>query len=458
MRHERFEIDGRAAAGVSLIRPVILSGGAGTRLWPLSRPDRPKQVLPIAGRLTMIQATAVRTLGSDFADPILVASQGLGSLVRDQLRAVGVEPAATILEPEGRNTAAAIALAALWAQADGGDDLLLVMPSDHVIDDVPAFHAAIEAALPAAHAGALVTFGIRPTAPETGYGYIGPGRARRDAPGVFAVDAFFEKPDRARAESFCANRYLWNGGIFLFRASALLRELAEHAPETAAACRAAVAAGVVSDGFFRPEPEAFARAPNVAIDVAVMERTRHAAVVPVGMGWSDVGSWQALWEIAARDGNGNAVRGDVLALDSRDCLLRAEGEMTVAVIGVSGLAVIATPGAVLVVPRERAQETSDAVKALKAAGSRAVAASPGFSTRVIALAGGEAYSLDGTSHECRTWTVVEGAASVAFDDETAQVEAGDALRVDGGRRCTLRPLDGAAVRIVEVLVPNPARG
>jgi mannose-1-phosphate guanylyltransferase/mannose-6-phosphate isomerase len=457
MRHERFEIDGKAAAGAALIRPVILSGGAGTRLWPLSQADRPKQVLPIAGPLTMIQATAARTIGADFADPILVASEGLGRLVREQLRAVGVEPAATILEPEGRNTAAAIALAALWAQGRGGDDLLLVMPSDHVIDDVPAFHAAVEAALPAAHAGALVTFGIRPTAPETGYGYIGPGGMRDDAPGVRAVEAFFEKPDRARAEAFCASGYLWNGGIFLFRAGALLAELAEHAPETACACRSAVAGGAEADGFFRPEAEAFRRAPNVAIDVAVMERTRHAAVVPVGMGWSDVGSWQALWEIEDKDSSGNAVRGDVLALDSRDCLLRAEGETTLAVIGVSGLAIVATAGAVLVVPRERAQETSDAVKALKAARSRAVA-SASYATSVIALSRDEALSLDGRGTDCRTWTVVEGAASVAMDGEDVRIDAGEVLRVAAGQACTVRPVAGETVRVIEVLIRNPARG
>ena len=347
-----------------MITPVILSGGAGTRLWPLSRAALPKQLLPLTGDLTMLQMTALRTRGEGmFAPPILVAGAKHAGEVERQLGEVGVVPAALVLEPAGRNTAPAIALAALLAPADA---LLLVMPSDHLIRDVASFTAAVRSALPVAEEGWLVTFGIAPDRAETGYGYIRRGEAL--APGVERVDRFLEKPDAPTAAAFVADgRHLWNGGIFLFRAGALIDELERHAPDILAACRAAIAAGA-SDGIrISPDPEAFAQSPAISIDYAVMEKAERVAVVPVSMGWSDIGSWDALHDVGDKDPDGNLVAGDAVALDSGNCLIRSAGP-TVVTVGVQDLIVIATADSVLIVPRGQSQRVREAVEALKALG------------------------------------------------------------------------------------------
>ena len=364
MRHEKVSLDaGEAGAQGSLIQPVILCGGAGTRLWPLSRPSRPKQFLALTEPRTMLQATAARVRGGAFAEPLVVAGESLGGLVEEQLCGGGVDPSAIILEPAGRNTAAAIALAAYWLRARGGDDLMLVMPSDHVIEDEAAFGRAVEAALPAVRAGALATFGITASSPETGYGYIGPGREWPESPGAYAVERFFEKPDAETAARFCASGYLWNGGIFLFRASAFLAELERHAPEVARQCAAAVAGARREGLFVRPEADAFLAAPSIAVDVAVMERTDRACVVPVDMGWSDLGSWEAVWSAADKDAAGNAVDGDVLAIGATNCLVRNASGLTIAAVGVEDLVIVATGDSILIVPRSKAQQTGLAAAA-----------------------------------------------------------------------------------------------
>jgi mannose-1-phosphate guanylyltransferase/mannose-6-phosphate isomerase len=367
MRQERVSPEG-AAGGTQqgAIRPVILCGGSGTRLWPLSRPSRPKQFLALTEPRTMLQATAARVRGPAFAEPLVVAGESLGGLVDEQLRAGGIEPAAIILEPAGRNTAAAIALAAYWLKARGGDEIMLVMPSDHLIQDEAAFEQAVAAALPAVRDGALATFGIAPSSPETGYGYIGPGRAWPDAPGAFAVDRFFEKPDAEAAARFCASGYLWNGGIFLFRVSAFLAELERHAPEVARQCAAAATAASSDGAFVRPEPEAFLASPSIAVDVAVMERTDRACVVPVDMGWSDLGSWEAVWAVAEKDEAGNAVEGDVLAIGTSGSLIRNTSGLTIAAVGVEDLVIVATADSILIVPRAKAQQTGLAAAAFAA--------------------------------------------------------------------------------------------
>jgi mannose-1-phosphate guanylyltransferase/mannose-6-phosphate isomerase len=367
MRHEKVSPAGAGvAARQSLIQPVILCGGSGTRLWPLSRPSCPKQFLALTEPRTMLQATAARVRGGGFAEPLVVAGESLGALVEEQLRDGGVEPPAIILEPAARNTAAAIALAAYWLKVRGGDDIMLVMPSDHLIQDEAAFELAVAAALPAVHAGALATFGIAARSPETGYGYIGPGREWPESPGAFVVDSFFEKPDVATATRFCASGYLWNGGIFLFRVSAFLAELERHAPEVARQCAAAVGQAR-SDGLYvRPEPEAFLAAPSIAVDVAVMERTDRACVVPVDMGWSDLGSWDAVWSVADKDAAGNAVEGDVLAIGAANNLIRNESGLTIAAVGVEDLVIVATADFILIVPRDKAQQTGLAAAALEA--------------------------------------------------------------------------------------------
>ncbi len=352
------------------VRPVLLSGGAGSRLWPLSRRARPKQLVALAGEAPMIVATAQRVAdGARFLPPVIVAGVDHQAELAATLARWGIGPAALLVEPEGRNTAPAIALAAHWAQAEGGDPLLLVMPSDHVVADLPAFHAAIARALPAAAQGALVTFGIAPDRPETGYGYI-----ERGAPagaGVFRAQRFVEKPDAATAAAYLASgRFAWNAGIFLMRASAVLAALAEHAPAIAAAvARAWAERETDTTGAIRPGRAAWAACPAQSIDYAVMERAGDVRVVPVAMGWSDVGAWDALAALAPPDAAGNAVAGDVLALDTRHCLLRSDGPL-VAAVGVEGLCIVATPDAVLVVPRERAQEVRRIVEALGQAGRR----------------------------------------------------------------------------------------
>ncbi|SFS00688.1 mannose-1-phosphate guanylyltransferase/mannose-6-phosphate isomerase [Sphingomonas jatrophae] len=348
----------------SRITPVILSGGSGTRLWPLSRTARPKQLLSLTAAETMLQLTAQRTADVQaFDPPIVVASAAHADEIEAQLAAVGTPAAALILEPVARNTAPAIALAAL---ALPGDAQMLVMPSDHVIADVAAFRDAVAVARSLVDRGWLATFGITPDAPETGYGYICTGEALM--PGVHKVERFVEKPDRATAEHYLSTgAYNWNGGIFLFRADAFLAALDAHAPGITAAARAAHEAARREGTRLYPDADAFAASPSDSIDYAVMEKADKVAVVPVEMGWSDVGSWDALHALAARDDRDNAAHGEVLAIDTRNCLIRSDGPL-VAAVGVQDLIVIATGDAVLILPRGSSQEVKRAVEALKAQG------------------------------------------------------------------------------------------
>lgn len=344
------------------IIPVILSGGSGTRLWPMSRPEMPKQLLALTAEETMLQLTARRTDdGERFARPIVVANAFHADLVEEQLGAVAGAQA-ILLEPMGRNTAPAIALAAI--AAGGGAAPLLVMPSDHVIADVDAFHAAIRAALPMVEQGWLVTFGITPDAPETGYGYITVGEAI--APGIHRVDRFVEKPPRDKAEEMIASGdHVWNGGIFLFRADMYLAALAQHAPEMLVACELAMEKARRDGVRLWPDADAFADCPSDSIDYAVMEKASRVAVVPVTMGWNDVGSWDALHAISACDTSGNACRGDVVAIDTANCFVRAEDGKRVALVGVSDLIVVASGDDILVLPRGRSQEVKKIIEAMK---------------------------------------------------------------------------------------------
>ena len=340
------------------VRPVILAGGSGSRLWPMSTPAKPKHLLPLIGDTSLFEHTLERFEGQDgFGPPIVVANHAQAA---DLIRLLGhIEDAVLILEPMKRDSAPAIALAALTAEPD---DLLLMSPSDHHIADVPAFHAAIETGRAAAEAGDIVTFGIEPDRPATGYGYIAAHMGDSDPAQsqVRRVERFIEKPEAAHAQALLdAGGHYWNAGIFLARASTWLDAMERHVPDMIAAARAALAAAVREGGTIRPDHEEFARSPSQSIDYAVMEKEEAISVVPVSMGWSDIGSWQSLFDAASRDDGDNSVGAGHVAFDSAGTLIRSSGPR-VAAIGVEGLVIIATPEAVLVVPREHSQRVREA--------------------------------------------------------------------------------------------------
>lgn len=456
----------RSGAQGSIV-PVVLCGGSGTRLWPLSRALHPKQLLPLAQSATMLEATVGRTASPLFAPPLVVTGEDHRFLVREQIAPGSGRGATIILEPCARNTAPAIALAAHWLEAVDPDTLMLVMPSDHVIADEEAFRAAVEMAMPAANAGRLVTFGIEPTRPEVGYGYIEAEAGSADSPGVRRVERFVEKPDLATAEAYCASgSHFWNGGIFLFRPSAFLDELRSFAPDLASACAAAVTGAVADGDFVRPAPGPFAACPAISIDYAVMERTKKAAVVPVSIGWSDVGSWQALWEITPKDERQNILHGDVVAVDSSGSLLRSEANLTVAAVGVRDLVVVATRDAVLIVPRERSQDTRLVVEALKAAGRDRHSAHPQvhrpwgsyettdsgdrFQTKRIIVKPGEKLSLQLHHQRSEHWIVVSGTARVTVGDEVRLLQENESTYVPAGTVHRLENPGKIPLHLIEV--------
>ncbi len=414
---------------MTTLHPVILSGGSGTRLWPVSRALFPKQLLALAGPRTMLQETALRVRGKDmYAEPTIICNAEHRFIVTDQLRQIGITPSDIILEPEGRNTAPAAALAALKVVRDDPEGLVLLLPSDHVVSKPEVLRAAIGAGIAAAQRNRLVIFGIRPHRPETGLGHIKFGAAIEDAERCHDVERFVEKPDFDTAKCYAASgEYLWNAGLFLFKASAFLDELRRLAPEIEATCRAALNGATRDFDFLRPDPEAFARAPSISIDYAVMEKTDKAAVVPVDPGWSDVGSWTALWEISEHDQHANALIGDVAAHDVRNTLIRAESRQVTA-IGVENVIIAETSDAVLVAGMNHAQDVKHAVDALKAAGRPEVTthalvhrpwgtfegidAGPTYQVKRITVRPGAALSLQRHEKRSEHWVVIAGTAKV----------------------------------------------
>ncbi|HEV2703973.1 MAG TPA: mannose-1-phosphate guanylyltransferase/mannose-6-phosphate isomerase, partial [Steroidobacteraceae bacterium] len=420
-----------------MLIPVILSGGAGTRLWPLSRELYPKQLLALLGPRTMLQQTALRVGGLDCASPVVVCNEAHRFLVAEQLRALNTKPRAIVLEPFGRNTAPAIALAALAALRDAGDvdPLLLVLPADHVIRETAVFQQAVRSALPAAEQGQLVTFGIVPGSPETGYGYIQRGAAQGAA---FSIARFVEKPDLARARQFLqAGDYYWNSGMFLFRAGRFLEELALLAPQMSAACRSAFERGRKDLDFTRVDVDAFEACPGDSIDYAVMEKTTGAVVVPLDAGWSDVGSWAALHEASEADAAGNVAHGDVLQEDSAGCYLYAESRL-VATVGLQHHVVVETKDAVLVAPKDRVQDVKKLVNRLKDLGRyehslhREVFRPWGSYDRIesgsrfvvnrLRINPGASQSLQLHHHRAEHWVVVSGTARVTRGEEVFLLE------------------------------------
>src|SRR6266852_4266805 len=343
--------------GGRMIHPVILSGGSGTRLWPMSRTLYPKQLLTLFGHESLLQQTVHRVVEPErFAPPVLVANEEHRFIIAEQLREIAVVPRALLLEPVGRNTAPAACVAALRLAASEPDALMLVLASDHTIADLAAFRTAVKRAAAAGRAGYLVSLGITPDRAETGYGYVAAAKPIKGCDGAFAVARFVEKPDADTAERYVTSGdYFWNASIFLFPVSLYLGEIERLRPEMLAACKAALAGARAETDFVRLDKAAFAACPSDSIDYTVMEHTKRAAVVPVGMGWSDLGSWDTLWEIGAKDDRGNALSGNVVAEATKNCYLRSEAGL-VAAVGVEDLVVVATDDAVMVAPRNRTQE------------------------------------------------------------------------------------------------------
>lgn len=438
--------------------PVILSGGAGTRLWPLSRELRPKQLLPLLGDDTLLQQTAARLPGR----PMVVCNHEHRFIVAEQLREKGIEPRAIVIEPVGRNTAPAVAVAALLAEAEP-ESLLLVMPSDHRVKDAQAFRRAVAQAVPLARSGHLVTFGIRPTEANTGYGYIKRGGALMDG---FAVERFVEKPDRDTAEAYLASgEYLWNAGIFLFKAGVYLRELERRLPDMVTQCRAALAEGQTDLFFFRLADAPFAAITGQSIDYAVMEHTDKAAMVPVDMGWSDIGSWSALWQESERDGDGNVLVGDVIAGDTRNSYIRSERHL-VATLGVENLIVVATDDSILVADKRHDQDVKKIVEELKrqgrseaSQGTRAwrpwgwfQTIDDGYRFRVkhISVNPGAKLSLQKHWHRSEHWVVVTGTALVTCGDKTFTLRENESTFIPAGTPHRLENPGKVPLRMIEV--------
>lgn len=425
------------------IVPVILSGGTGTRLWPLSREGYPKQFWPLVSARTMLQETAARASGPGFAPPVVICNEAHRFLVADQLREARIEGARILLEPVGRNSAPAIAAAALLLREENPETVLWLMAADSAIADVPALQAALASAAAAARAGRIVTFGMLPTAPETGYGYIEVGGELAGLPGVRAVSRFVEKPDAATAAGFLAGgRHLWNSGMFVATAATLIGELERYAPEVLQAVSAAMEGAQRDLGFVRLGAAAFTSAPAISIDYAVMEKTACAAVVPASIGWSDIGSWAALWEASPKDAAGNAVIGPVELLGAEGCYVRSEGILT-GVIGLKDTVVVTTEDAVLVMPRDRAQDVKALVERLRAAGRKeatehrriyrpwghyeGLIQGERFQVKKIQVRPGQKLSLQKHFHRAEHWVVVNGTAVVHRDGEKILVRENESV-------------------------------
>jgi mannose-1-phosphate guanylyltransferase / mannose-6-phosphate isomerase len=450
----------------AMLTPVILSGGAGTRLWPLSRELYPKQLLALIGERTMLQQTALRLEGLGASAPVIVCNEAHRFLVAEQLRQLGLEPRAMVLEPLGRNTAPAIALgarAALATDATDPDPVLLVLPADHVMRDVPAFHRAVHTALGAAEQGQLVTFGIVPSSPETGYGYIQRGAASGD---VHRIARFVEKPSAERAHEFVASgEYYWNSGMFMFRARRYLTELERFAPEIAAACEAAFRGARSDLDFTRIESQAFNRCPADSIDYAVMEKTSDAVVVPLDAGWSDVGSWAALHEATESDRQGNVARGDVICENSQGCYLYSESRL-LAAVGLRDHVVVETKDAVLVAPKSHVQDVKKLVFRLKEQGRYehslhrevfrpwgsydSIENGPRFQVKRLKIKPGATLSLQMHHHRAEHWIVVSGTARITRGDEVFLLEENQSTYIPIGVKHRIDNPGKIPLHIIEV--------
>jgi mannose-1-phosphate guanylyltransferase/mannose-6-phosphate isomerase len=449
-----------------MIHPVVLSGGSGTRLWPMSRTLYPKQLLTLLGRDSLLQQTVRRVVDDvRFAAPVLVANEEHRFIIAEQLREIAVVPRGLLLEPIGRNTAPAACVAALVLTETEPNPLMLVMPSDHTIGDTEAFRAAVDLAATAAFSGALVSFGISPERAETGYGYIRRGWTL-ETEGAFTIAEFVEKPGPEQAKQYLASgEYVWNSGIFLFPARLYIDELERLRPAMVAACRRALTEGRQESDFIRLDKDAFSTCDSDSIDYAVMEKTRRAAVVPVAMGWSDIGSWDALWEMSGKDHKGNSIEGNVIAEDTRNCYLRSEAGL-VAAIGIEDLVVVGTADAVMVAPRKRTQEVKTLVARLVKERRDEAEALPtvhrpwgsftslhnGHRVQVkhIVVKPGGKLSLQLHHHRAEHWVVVQGTAKIRRGDEEMMLSEDESTYIPIGTAHRLENPGKIPLHLIEV--------
>jgi len=433
-----------------MITPVLLCGGSGTRLWPLSRKSYPKQFAQLLGADSLFQASAKRLAGPDFAAPLVVTGGDFRFIVTEQLAEAGIDPGAILIEPQGRNTGPAVLAAALWLAQTDPRALMLVAPSDHVIPDAEAFRAVLGTGAAAARAGRMVTFGITPDRAETGYGWLELADAPGDAAAALDLVRFVEKPDAAKAQDMLdQGRFLWNAGIFLFSVETILAAFETHAPGLMAPVKTAVTGGKADLGFLRLDPAAWDGAEEISIDYAVMEKADNLSVVPFAAGWSDLGDWHAVWREMGGDENGVATSGPALGIDCRNTLLRSEsGDLELVGIGLDNIVAVAMPDAVLVADASRAQEVKAAVAALKAKGAKqataflkdhrpwgwfeTLALSDRFQVKRIVVHPGAALSLQSHHHRSEHWIVVQGTAKVTVDDAVTLVTENQSVYIPLG--------------------------
>ena len=447
-----------------MLTPVLLSGGVGSRLWPVSRETHPKQFLPMAGEMSMLQETLQRTAGMEAGCPLVVCNEEHRFMVAEQLRQMHLQASSLILEPFGRNTAPAVALAAISAVADDPESILLILPADHLIKDVDAFVEAVANALPLAREGRLTTFGVVPTAPETGYGYIKCGTAITD--GLYDLERFVEKPDAETAQGYLdSGDYVWNSGMFLLRAQSYLDELEQLAPEILRSCRDAMEKASSDMDFVRPDADIFAACPSDSIDYAVMEKTDKGAVVSLDCGWSDVGAWSALWEVSDQDDNSNVCKGDVILDNCSGSYVRSDSRL-VAATGVHNLVVVETADAVLVADRNKVQDVKRIVNVLKdrqrseAAVHRRVyrpwgsceylVSADRFEVTRLVVNPGQALSLQMHHHRAEHWVVVKGTAEVTCEDKVFMLGEDESTYIPLGRKHRLANPGQIPLELIEV--------
>ncbi|TWI74328.1 mannose-1-phosphate guanylyltransferase/mannose-1-phosphate guanylyltransferase/mannose-6-phosphate isomerase [Desulfobotulus alkaliphilus] len=449
----------------NVIVPVILAGGSGSRLWPLSRQLHPKQLIALNSSKTMLQETVLRLSSlSEAADPIVICNDDHRFMVAEQLREVGIKPGAILLEPEGRNTAPAIGVCSIEAASRYTDPILLVLPADHFIADPSAFTEAVRKGAGEAEQGRLITFGIVPDGPETGYGYIQKGGPLDS--GAFQIKRFVEKPDLETAESYVTSgEYLWNSGMFLFKASAILKEFHSLVPEILSACEAARKKAIVDLDFIRLDAPSFHASPSDSIDYAIMEKTGQGVMVPLEAGWSDLGSWEALWQVGKKDLKSNVTHGDVLTHDVRNSFLHAESRM-IAAVGLENHIVVETPDAVLVSPRDRVQDVRKMVEYMRLMGREeaishrrvyrpwgsyeTIAMDNRFQVKRITVKPGAKLSAQKHYHRAEHWVVVRGTAVVERDGESILLREDESIYIPLGATHRLENPGKIPLDLIEV--------